>query len=285
MNREMTKEKRRSFSGRSLVSVLTAFCFAILAITGIVLFITPPGRVANWTGWRFLALTKAQWGGLHIWFALVFLIVSGFHIYFNWRPLINYFKSRATRRFVFRLEWVVALVVCVLVFIGTLVEAPPFSSLIAWNESVKDSWEEETQRAPIPHAELLTLKDLATETGVDLKRLLANLRQNGIVDAVPESIVGDLAKAHGMSPNALFEMAAGKTGRNSTGAKVSGAGMVGQGRKTLEQICVEKNLDVEKVLEKLRTENIEADRDTILRDIAFRNGIDPPDLLKLIEER
>ncbi len=43
------------------------------------LFVSPPGRVANWTNWSLVGLTKHQWGGLHIWFSTVFLFVAIVH--------------------------------------------------------------------------------------------------------------------------------------------------------------------------------------------------------------
>jgi succinate dehydrogenase hydrophobic anchor subunit len=108
----MNDAKSGTFSGRGFTSVASAVCFVALAVTGGVLFVTPPGRVAHWTGWRLLGLTKDQWGALHIWFALLFLIASGFHIWLNWRPLLSYFKSRLTRRFALRREWTLALAMC-----------------------------------------------------------------------------------------------------------------------------------------------------------------------------
>ena len=62
----MEKTNVRSFSWRGFVSVTTGLTFLGLAVTGIVLFFTPPGRIANWGGWDWLALSKYQWAGLHI---------------------------------------------------------------------------------------------------------------------------------------------------------------------------------------------------------------------------
>lgn len=54
-----------------LASVLVAVSFVMLLLSGAMLFVAPPGRVANWSNWRLLGLTKHDWGGLHIWFAAV----------------------------------------------------------------------------------------------------------------------------------------------------------------------------------------------------------------------
>ena len=74
----------KAFSSRAFVSVLTGLSLIGMTISGIVLFLTPSGRIANWTDWTYLRLTKHQWGALHIWLSLIFLAASFFHVYFNW---------------------------------------------------------------------------------------------------------------------------------------------------------------------------------------------------------
>ena len=167
----MSEVTNNKFSRRGFVSALTALSFIAMTVTGLVLFVTPPGRFANWTDWRMFGLTKHQWGATHIWLSLLFLGAAGFHIYLNWRPMISYFKSRITRHFGLRREWVLAVVLCIIVGTGTLAEIPPFSSLMALNETTKHSWENKKPevRPPIPHAELMTLRELADNTGANLK--------------------------------------------------------------------------------------------------------------------
>ncbi len=275
----MDKKEKTEFTWRGLTSVLTTISFLVLGVTGLVLFITPPGRVAHWTGWSFAGLGKDQWGALHIWFGTIFLAASGFHIYFNWRVLLSYFKSRLTKRFAIRAEWLVAGVLSLIVIAGTLAGIPPFSSLLSLNDTVKNSWEQQDQRAPIPHAELLSLAELAQKADVELPAILANLEKKGIKNATEASILGELAKANGMSPIALFEIAAGNSSAERGHGEAGGAGG-GLGLKTVQQVCDEKGLDVAKVLENLTAEGIEAKADTVLRDIAHSSGVRPSELLK-----
>jgi hypothetical protein len=47
------------------------------------LYIEPHGRVAYWTKWSFLGLEKDQWGNIHIFSGLLFLVAGGFHLYYN----------------------------------------------------------------------------------------------------------------------------------------------------------------------------------------------------------
>ena len=277
----MNDTRSSRFSGRGFTSVAATLCFIALAVTGVVLFVTPPGRVAHWTDWRLFGLTKDNWSALHIWFALLFLITSGFHIWLNWRPLLGYFKSKVTRRFALRREWTLALVLGSVVAAGTLAELPPFSSLIAWNETIKDSWEKSDERAPIPHAELLSLRELADKADLDLETMVARLKAKGIAVESPESIVRDLAHEHGITPLQLYNIAIREIERRNNGRSGGGGGM---GRKTLKQFCADEGLDLTVSIERLRAAGLEADAEMTLRDIATRGDLRPPDLLDILSE-
>jgi len=165
---------------RALTSVLIAVTFLALGVSGAILFLSPPGRVANWSDWRMLGLTKHDWTGLHVWFSVIFLVTAGFHIVFNFRPLVNYFKDRLTRRIGFRREWIVAFGLCAGVFVGVRAGVPPFSSFLDFNEGIKRSWEDPRGAAPIPHAELLSLKELAGKAEVPLDTALQRLTEKGV---------------------------------------------------------------------------------------------------------
>jgi len=279
----MDKAKRTNFSGRGFVSVAMTLGFVALVITGVMLYMKPAGRIANWTGWRLLGLTKEQWEALHICFSAGFLVAVGFHIYLNWRPLLNYFKSRLTRRFALRGDWVLALVLFGVVWVGTLAEVPPFSSLVALNETIKNSWEEEDTRAPIPHAELLTLAELAAEVGVDLDAVIARLGAKGIAVESPAIVVGDLAQAHGLTPRELHDIAVGPAAGERGPGGGAGRGGGGMGRKTLAGFCADEGRDLGVVLEQLRAAGIEATGEMTLREIAEGNGMRPFDLVEILE--
>ena len=91
-----------------MTSVFIAASFLVLLFSGTVLFVSPPGRVANWGNWRMVGLTKHDWASVHTWFAATFFVAAVFHLIFNIRPLLNYFRDRLTRRPGLRWEWVVA---------------------------------------------------------------------------------------------------------------------------------------------------------------------------------
>ena len=52
---EGQKTKQSRFNWRGFFSLLLFGSFSLLAFSGIILYVTPKGRVANWTGWTLLA--------------------------------------------------------------------------------------------------------------------------------------------------------------------------------------------------------------------------------------
>jgi uncharacterized membrane protein YgcG len=288
----MSKDTTKQFSWRSFVSVLTAASFVGMVFTGIVLFIVPPGRVANWTGWTFLALTKHQWIGLHDWLSIVFIIASVVHLYLNWKAFVSYFKSRITRAFALRAEWALALAVFVVVFVGTVIEVAPFSTLMAWNESIKHGWDSPRQRAPIPHAELLTLTELASQIpDVSLETMLKNIREHGIEVESADVVLGTLAEASNMTPVRLYNIALGQGGGSGRragehagggGGHGGGAGR-GFGQMTLSQYCQQAGLDIDTAIGKLNKEGFRAEADMTIRAIADSVGAHPSEIRGILE--
>ena len=271
------------FQWRALTSVLMTLGFAMLAVSGVVLFLAPPGRVANWTNWTILGLRKSDWGGLHIWFGTLFLAMTALHVAFNWRPLVSYFKSRATRSFALRREWAVAGGVAVLVFTGTRAGLVPFSSFLAWNEELKESWDRPAERAPLPHAELLTLAALAEKAGVDLPTAIARLAERGVAGASGDVVVQKLAEASNRSAREIYTLiaAAEKPAGGHGDGKVGG----GPGWKTLAQVCSEEGIGVAAARTRLEAKNIRFEEHQTLREIALNNGQKPYELMEFIRSR
>jgi len=315
----MSEEKRKMFNWRAFVSVLTALSFIGMAFTGVILFVVPPGRIANWSGWTLLALTKHQWIGLHDWFSIIFVVASVFHVYLNWKLFVSYFKSKVSKAFALRAEWALALVVCIAVFFGTLGDVAPFSSLLVWNENIKHSWDSPQQRAPIPHAELLTLTELAEQVrDVDLETMLTNLKANGIEVESTDVVLGELAESYNMTPARLYNIALGQTrpgkgyggpgqggrqGQGGHGAGGPGGGssqhtvtqadigaeharggaVRGIGQMTLKEYCSQMGLDVNKAVEKLQGAGFKASPDITIRVIADTAGVHPSQIRTLLE--
>jgi hypothetical protein len=269
------------FQWRALTTSLVALSFVMLLTSGVILFLAPPGRVANWTNWAILGLRKSDWSGLHIWFSTLFLVVVGFHLFFNWRPLVSYFKDRLTRRVGFRPEWLAGVAVTAVVAVGTLKHVGPFETLLAWNENLKESWDRPAERAPIPHAELLTLAALAEKGGVDLAAATARLNARGISGFTGETIVQKIADAAGRPAREIFTIittAAAAAGEHATGGRAGG----GLGWKTLAQFCADEGIDVATAVTRLKAGGVAADEKLTLRELATASGRKPYELPELI---
>ncbi len=48
---------------KKITSLSLGMSFLIMTYTGIMLFLCPHGRVAYWSDWHFLGLSKNQYGG------------------------------------------------------------------------------------------------------------------------------------------------------------------------------------------------------------------------------
>lgn len=271
------------FQWRAVTSVLMTLGFALLAVSGTVLFLAPPGRVANWTNWTMLGLRKSDWGGLHIWFGTLFLAMTALHVFFNWRPLVSYFKNRVTRSIGFRREWAVAAAVCALVFAGTRANVPPFSTLLAWNEDFKESWDRPAERAPIPHAELLTLAALAEKGGVELGAATARLAAKGVSGFTAETVVAKIAEGANLAAREIYDiiMTAPKGAAGHAEGKAGG----GLGWKTLAQFCTDEGLDLDTVKARLVAKQIKFDDTITLRELAANNGQKPYDLVEMLRAK
>ena len=294
---------------RALTSVLIAMAFMALVLSGAILFLSPPGRVANWSDWRMVGLTKRDWTGLHVWFSVLFLVAAGFHVVFNFRPLLNYFKDRLTRRVGFRREWVVAAGLCGMVFAGTRAGLPPFSTFLAFNERIKQSWEDPRGAAPIPHAELLALRELAEKAEVPLETALQRLTERGVQGATADIVVSKLASQNDLSAQRVYEIVQGvqarggrgpgeglsskggasKSGTAGHGGEGSGGrggwgGGGGPGQMTLTEFCQSRNIDVKEAQARLEAKGIKLGAGRNLRDIALDNGYQRPiEIMEIIE--
>ena len=282
------RNQRPAFQWRVWVSVLVLLSFAVLMVSGLVLYIAPPGRVANWTDWALGGLRKSEWINLHTAFALLFVIVGLIHVILNWRPLVGYFKQRATRRFALRAEWVTALVLAAVVVVGSRAGWPPCGQITALSERIKESWDAAQERAPIPHAELLTVAELAKQANVPLETATARLREHKeVADFTPETVVKDLAARSGLSAQELYRL---MTPRQHGGGKGPGqnpgrGGGIGRGVgwKTLSAFCAEEGIEVDVALARLKAGGFQATPDQTLKEIAQTNGFDHPfEMLKVL---
>lgn len=251
--------------------------FLFIAISGIILYITPPGRVANWTDWRFLFLSKHEWQAVHTILSFMFVISAGFHIYFNWKVLVTYLRTKLQEGMKMKRELALSSIIILAVISLTLVDAPPFSTVMNFGADISNSWGKTLSEPPIPHAELLTLKEYSAKTNISHEDIISNLKNAGIEVTNDESTIEAIAVQYNLTPAQLAQkiMADRKP-------KVAIAEGGGYGRKSVKDVCEQLDVPLETGLERLEKNGIRANLDSNLKDLAKENDLTPIQIVKLI---
>lgn len=282
---------KKAIHTRGLTSFFTLFGFLIMSVTGLILYIVPAGRVAYWVNWEFLGMTKTDWGNIHILSSILFITAGAFHTYFNWTPLMNYFKSRVTRRVKLRRELLIASAVSIWVVVSALFPFPPLSYLLDLNEFIKDSWiVSDEYEPPFGHAELLSLKVFSKKMDIDLEKAVQELTDNGIRFDSPDEILEDIARSNNVSPMDLylmikkFEPAPEPEELNSyTPESIEGEfSGTGIGNKSLNAVCEGLGLSPAIALARLETAGISASADQTLKALAETGQTAPLEIMKTI---
>ena len=276
---------------RGLTSFFTLFGFLIMGITGLILYIVPQGRIAYWVNWKFLGLTKTDWGNIHILASLLFIVAGAFHTYFNWKPLMNYFRDRISHGLKLKWELFISLALSVLIVFSALFSIPPLAYLLDFNEYVKDRWiVSENYEPPFGHAEELSLEVFAKKMGIDLEKAQTELQTNGIVFNSPKETLLEISEANQISPMALYMLIkkfektlSFEQVKNYTPemVEVEFAG-TNLGNKTLEMICENLNIEIEYAQNRLHQNEIEMSKEEKLKNTAERYALNPIDILKAI---
>ena len=280
---------------RGLTSLLTLAGFLIMSITGLVLYMVPQGRVAYWIEWTFWGMTKEQWDDIHILSSIFFIVAGAFHIYFNWKPLINYLSSKATGALKHKREILITCAAALILVVSGIWRIPPLSYLLDLNATIKDAWiVEKDYEPPFGHAELLSLKVFCKKTDIDFEKAAQELKDKGLKRVAPDIALIDLARANNLSPLEIYRLIR----KFETAAEVklppvltpemveetfAGSGI---GNKSIPDICAKLGLDPQTVLARLEKKGIKADSETGLKPLADRAGVAPIELLKaaLVED-
>ena len=198
-------EKKSNFRLRAYVSTFLGFSGLVLLLSGIVLYISPPGRVAHWVNWRFLGGTKDQWSALHTILSFLFIAIGIWHLVYNWRPFIHYLKGKTSSLLRWKRESTTALLTVVLIGVLAVLDIPPLSYVTDLGEMATNSWEVKENKPVIPHAEQLSLKAYSKASRIPLEQMMTQLVSLGYQAKETETleIIGKNLK---MAPMALAAM-------------------------------------------------------------------------------
>lgn len=283
--------QNRGFHKRGFISLLTAFSFIVMTISGIVLYFAPQGRIAYWTDWKFALFTKTDWINIHILTSLLFAIGAIWHLCLNWKVFWAYVSTRIEKAVNLKKELAVAAILTVVFTFGPVYNIPPFSYVIDFAEYLKNSWVTNSEyEPPFGHAEQLSLRALSKRTNIDLDKAVAELRQSGIrFDNTSESLE-KIARANNKNAMQIFAIMKKfqKADPISSDARFTPTMVeerfagTGIGRKTLKQVAEENGLDIEASTKKLAAKGISIKDDETFKDAAERYDIYPIDFIKII---
>ncbi len=275
----MEKMDKKGFNFKAFTSFLLFAAFLVIVISGIMLYISPPGRIANWTNWQMLGLTKTQWTSFHIVFIVLFLVAGIFHIfYFNWKPLWSYITRKAEKGLHHKKEFWWAIVISVVLLIGTWARIPPVISIVDLGDYITESWETKEERPPEPHAELLTLKEFSDKIKQPVDTVVSTLKKKGYTPEGADQTLKDIAEKYNIAPNDLYNLFKEKAEE----AGVVGTGG-GYGKMKFDKLTEELGLDIEDAKRKLADAGIVKVKDSqTLREIADANDKTPVEVFNVL---
>jgi hypothetical protein len=257
--------------------------FAVMAVTGVVLFIVPQGRVANWSDWRLLGLAKEQWGDFHITTAALFLAAGILHLYFNWSAVVSYLKDRARNLKLFTPAFNLAAVLVTAVLGLTYVEAPPVSWLLKLNDAAKESGSRRFGEPPYGHAEMSSLKLLASRLNLDLEESKKLLAAAGIQLRDENETILEISRSNRMAPRQVFDVIRPASRESALTGSFPAVAPPGLGRRVLADLCAEHGVDAARAVTALAGAGVEgAAAEKTLREMADEAGRSPHDLYDLL---
>ncbi len=290
---------------RRVISLTTFLSFIFLALSGLMLFLSPQGRVAYWAGWTLFGLSKDQYSAVHTTLMVLFLATGIWHIVLNWRPIVGYLKDRSKKIRIFTPESSLALALALAFLAGPLLRFPPFSQFLDAGADIKGYWESTSGSPPWGHAEESRL-DAFCRRIVDFQRwegegtMIVNCEEAqvalgaaGMAVEGPTQRIIDIADANGTTPQAVAEIIL-SVARPATPEELAAspapeepAGRFahppsGLGRLTLRGYAQEYGYDLGELLGLLAGRDMEVDPDASLRDAATGLGIDPSGIIEAL---
>lgn len=266
---------RNRFSWRAFISFGLTYSFAILLVTGVILYIAPPGRYANWVNWKIARFSKEEWQALHTVFSLTFAVLSVLHLFvINWRTFLSYLKTKREGAFSKKREFALSTILTLFFLAGIIYSVSPFSLITEWGEQAKASWEKAEEAAPVPHAELLTLNQVTAELKLtSVEEITAKLSNHQIKFENTEQTLADIASQNETTPAEIYSIISKKQASERQGS--------GIGRKTLEQFANDAGISAEEAMRILSEKGIKAEKGQTLREIGEQNNLPPRDIFEL----
>lgn len=278
-------EKKQRFNLRSFTSFTLVISTVIMSWSGFILYIAPPGRIANWGTWKLMLFTKTEWQALHTIFSYLFFILVIIHLFFvNWRAFLTYFRSKVRAGLNRKWELGISIVLSAIIFMGTLRSWTPFDPVMKFGEKVKASWEGDFQSPPVLHMEIYTVEQLsALLDSIPPADILRILTENNIKVTGAEETLKNIANENNTTPSAIYEILQRFTNKQIKPAE--GGAPQGVGKYTVKATAESTGKELSVLIDILNKKGVEATGETTLRSIADQLGISPHDVYGMLSEK
>ena len=199
--------KTNVFHWRSYISFALATTFLMISVSGIILYLAPPGRIARWISWMMFGMSRAQWESQHTLFSCLFIILVVVHLFFmNWQLFFSYLKNKIENGKSYSREIIAASATIFIIFVITLFEITPAVNVMNLGSLFSDSWGDKISQPPVPHTEEMTLNDIAASLiDTTSEILIEKIRSEGYEVTDGNQTLNDIADRNGVSPSTVFD--------------------------------------------------------------------------------
>lgn len=192
-------------SFRKITSLTLGLSFLTMSYTGLMLYITPKGKIAYWADWHMLGLTKSEYGNIHTTSMVIFLSFAIIHIYYNWMPLISYLKNTAKKISFTKKEFLIALTINIFFIAGTLYPIQPMKGILDVGQDIKEYWVEIHGNPPYGHAEESSLRKFSRRMSIDLEEAKEALDAEGIIYNSSDTLK-EISRKNGLTPQEIYNI-------------------------------------------------------------------------------
>ncbi len=164
---------------RAFLSLFLLLTMIMVSVSGIILAIAPSGNVASVIDFKVFGLDKTAWENIHTIFGYAMIIAICFHLKYNWRVLVGSFRKYVGKIKKIRLlEFIIAVALFLFIFIGTMYNIPPMSSVLNLGENLKTSWESKVESEGVVVVKgYMTVEEACKAWNVDLNYALKKLKE------------------------------------------------------------------------------------------------------------
>lgn len=207
---------------KKTTSLSLGFSFLIMSYTGVMLYIAPHGRIARWLDWHLLGLDKTQYQELHTTSMITFLVFGMLHIYYNWKPIVNYITDTTKKISFTKKEFLIAFLLNISFVIGTLISVQPFQGFLDMGENIKESWGKESTisskknalgknikisiKPPPERLGRKTLQELNNMGNISLEKSIKILKDKGLNNIDENSKIKKIAEELDLTPTDIYKL-------------------------------------------------------------------------------